>query len=217
MSWAHVSGSGAQVTTGSQATLSATFPGTIAAGDLIVVSVAWYGTSIPSVTDSINAANYVYAGPSASSQQVGTWYYTASSGGSGFSVTVNGNGSQFMSMAIDAYTFTSGFLAIVESNLYSSGSGLTASSSSLPVSSSDLIYAACIENGSAGTVTAGTGFTLRYSGAFVGGTAFGIASEDYVNESSPIAPSFGFTNSIPWGVNAVAFKTAIYHCNIEWA
>ena len=47
MSWTHVSNSGAQATSGSQTSLSATFPSTIAAGDLIVVSVAFFGPYAP--------------------------------------------------------------------------------------------------------------------------------------------------------------------------
>ena len=52
MNWTHISNSGAQATSGSQTSLSATFPGTIAPGDLIVVSVAFFGPYVPTVQDS---------------------------------------------------------------------------------------------------------------------------------------------------------------------
>ena len=73
--------------------MSATFPGAIAAGDLIVVSVAWNGSQLPTVRDNINSTDYIYAGPEpGASQQFGTWYYTAVAGGSSFIVTVTSNG-----------------------------------------------------------------------------------------------------------------------------
>ena len=84
MGWKHVQGSGAQASSGSSPTLTATFSGAVAAGDLIVVSGAWYATALgtPTVADNVNVANYTYKGPTvvSSSQNLGTWEYVTPKG-----------------------------------------------------------------------------------------------------------------------------------------
>ena len=208
MSWTHISNSGAQATSGSQTSLSATFPGTIAPGDLIVVSVAFLGPYVPTVQDTANTTNYTYSGPTpGTTQQIGTWYYTAISGGSSFEVTVTGNGASYLAMTIDAYSLTSGDVIGIDSNGYASGTSVTPTlSPALSVTTTDLVYAACIINGTAGAISAGTGFTMRHSASIIGGQSYGIAAEDYANQSSDITPGFSFADSTGWGLNAIAFK-----------
>ena len=65
MGWKHVQGSGAQASSGSNHTLTATFSGAVAAGDLIVVSGVWCpGVSgTPTMADNVNGVNYTYKGP----------------------------------------------------------------------------------------------------------------------------------------------------------
>ena len=79
MSWAYIQGTGAQASSGSNHTLTATFSGAVAAGDLIVVSGVWYANNIatPTVADNVNRANYTYQGPPVvnNTQYLGTWYY----------------------------------------------------------------------------------------------------------------------------------------------
>ena len=216
MNWTHISNSGAQATSGSQTSLSATFPGTIAPGDLIVVSVAFFGPYVPTVQDSAHTTAYTYLGPTpGTTQQIGTWYYTANSGGSSFEVTVTGNGASYLAMSIDAYSFTAGDVIGIDSNGYASGTSETPTlSPALSVTTTDLVYAACIINGTAGTVSAGTGFAMRYSKPIIGGQSYGIAAEDYTNESSDITPSFSFADSTSWGLNAIAFRAAIQSVTI---
>ena len=208
MSWIHVSNSGAHATSGSQTSLSATFPGAIAAGDLIVVSVAFYGPYAPTVQDTTNTTLYTYRGPTpGATQQIGTWYYIAIKGASSFEVTVTGNGAAYLAMTIDAYSLTSGDVIGIDSSGYASGTSATPTlSPALPVTTTDLVYVACLINGTSGTVSAGTGFAIRYSEPIIGGQSYGIAVEDYANESSDITPSFSFADSTNWGLNAIAFK-----------
>ena len=208
MSWIHVSNSGAQATSGSQTSLSATFPGAIAAGDLIVVSVAFYGPYAPTVQDTTHTTLYTYRGPTpGATQQIGTWYYIAIKGASSFEVTVTGNGAAYLAMTIDAYSLTSGDVIGIDSSGYASGTSATPTlSPALPVTTTDLVYVACLINGTSGTVSAGTGFAIRYSEPIIGGHSYGIAVEDYANESSDITPSFSFADSTNWGLNAIAFK-----------
>ena len=65
MGWNHVQGSGAQASSGSSPTLTATFSGAVAAGDLIVVSGVWYAgvSGTPTMADNVNGVNYTYKGP----------------------------------------------------------------------------------------------------------------------------------------------------------
>jgi hypothetical protein len=210
MSWRHVSSSGAQVASSGQSTLSATFPGAIAAGDLIVVSVTyWYSGAAPTVQDSVNSTGYTYIGqtPANNSGQIGTWYYVAASGGSNFEVTVTSNGTQYLAMTIDAYSFTPGDVVSIDSDGYATGSSATPTlSSALSITASDLVYATCTLDAPSGTISAGSGFALRYSAGNINGQSYGIAAENYLNESSNITPSFGLATGGGWGINAVAFK-----------
>ena len=110
-------------------------------------------------------------------------------------------------MTIDAYSFTSGDVIGIESSGYASGTSATPTlSSALSITTTDLVYAACIIDGTSGTVSAGTGFAIRYSEPIIGGQSYGIAAGDYANESSNITPSFRFADSTIWGLNAIAFK-----------
>ncbi len=212
MSWTHVSSSGAQVASSGQATLSATFPETIAAGDLIVVSVAyWYNSATPTVQDSVNSTSYTYIGqtPANNSGQIGTWYYVAANGGSNFQLTATSNGAQYLAMTIDAYSFTSGDVIRIDNNGYATGTSTTPTlSSALSVTASDLVYATCTLGAPSGTISPGSGFTIRYTAGNINGQTYGIAAEDSVNESSNITPSFGLVDSGGWGINAVVFKAA---------
>ena len=161
MSWRHVSSSGAQVASSGQSTLSATFPGAIAAGDLIVVSVTyWYSAPAPTVQDSVNSTGYTYIGqtPANNSGQIGTWYYVAASGGSNFEVTVTSNGTQYLAMTIDAYSFTPGDVVSIDSDGYATGSSATPTlSSALSITASDLVYATCTLDAPSETISAGSG------------------------------------------------------------
>ena len=84
MGWKHVQGSGAQASSGSSPTLTATFSGAVAAGDLIVVSGVWYATTsgTPTVADSVNGVNYTYKGPTVvnGTDNLGTWEYVTPKG-----------------------------------------------------------------------------------------------------------------------------------------
>src|SRR5271157_3569607 len=155
MSWTHISNSGAQATSGSQTSLSATFPGTIAPGDLIVVSVAFLGPYVPTVQDTANTTNYTYSGPTpGTTQQIGTWYYIAINGGSSFEVTVTGNGAAYLAMTIDAYSLTSGDVIGIDSSGYASGTSATPTlSPALSVTTTAPVYVACVINGTPSTVS----------------------------------------------------------------
>ena len=121
----------------------------------------------------------------------------------------------YLAMTIDAYSFTAGDVIGIDSNGYASGTSETPTlSPALSVTTTDLVYAACIINGTAGTVSAGTGFAMRYSKPIIGGQSYGIAAEDYTNESSNITPSFSFADSTSWGLNAIAFRAAIQSVTI---
>lgn len=206
MSWTHISSSGSESASGSQTSLSATFPVTIPSGAMIVASVVWVGTETPVVSDSANDIAYEYIGPTpAGGVQAGTWVFIAPAGSSSFQVNVSSGGSN-MSLAIDAYTFSSGTV-VVDVQGYASGTGTSpALGSPLSPSASDLIYAVLGTEGTPGTFTPASGFALRYNSQGVGGNAYGIAVQDYANESGSVNPSFSFPASEPWFLNGIAFK-----------
>ena len=178
MGWKHVQGSGAQTSSGSNHTLTATFSGAVAAGDLIVVSGAWYATALgtPTVADCVNWANYTYKGPTvvSSSQNLGTWEYVTPKGAlpGTFTITftVPGTGGVYPAMTIDEFNYATGATYSIDSsstNTQAAASSISLASA-LSVSGTDLIYAAGILNGS-GTASPGSGFTLAYNEPAISG------------------------------------------------
>ena len=223
MSWSHVQGSGAQASSGSSLTLTATFSGAVAAGDLIVVSGVWYawGSGTPTVVDNVNGVNYTYEGPAVvvDSQNLGTWYYVTPKGASSSAFTVTfsvpGTGVAFLAMTIDEFNYGTA----VTYSIDSSGTKIQAAASSisltsaLSVSGSDLIYAAGIINGS-GTASPGSGFTLAKSVNWVAAQNYGIASEYLFPETSNINPTMSCSGAALVGLNGIAF-TALNPTTLE--
>ena len=202
MSWARVQGTGAQVSSGSTTTLTATFASAVTAGDLIVVGVSGASGTTPTVQDNKNSTNYTKAIANATDSFI--FYYVAPVGGSGFAVTVNFGAASYSSISIDEFSFTSGATISVDSTGNSGGSAGTATlGGNLTVSGTDLIIAS-VQSTASATYTAGSGFTLGYTVNYASGTAFGIASEYLLNETSNINPTLGITSS--WNMTAAAFK-----------
>ncbi len=194
MTWVHVQGT-------SGASTSLTFGSAVTAGDLIVVSVAEFNSGAGTITckDSINNTTYTQvAQVSNSGNQIAVFWFLPPVGGSSFTVTASD--AYYSSMTIDEYSFPAGSTAVI---IDSSGTAIGPASlaSSLTVTGTDLIYAACAVNGP--TVAAGSGFTQRGQVAYVYAVDIGITSEDYLNVSSNINPSFA---TAPEAMIGVAFK-----------
>ena len=215
MGWKHVQGSGAQASSGSNHTLTATFSGAVAAGDLIVVSGAWYATALgtPTVADSVNGANYTYKGPTvvSSSQNLGTWEYVTPKGAlpGTFTITftVPGTSGAYPAMTIDEFSYGTGATYSIDSssNHTQAAASSISLASALSVSGTDLIYAAGIFNLS-GTASAGSGFTFAYNKPAISGQCYGIASEYLFPETSNINPSMSCSTAALTELNGIAFK-----------
>ena len=216
LSWIHVQGTGAQTAVYTNHTLTATFSGAVAAGDMIVVSVAWFAgsTVTPTVSDNVNNVNYTYRGPTIvfSALNLGTWTYVTPLGAasSSFAVTFSSDTGNYLSMAIDEFTYGIVKAAyVVDSSGTKVQSGATSISlaSPLAITGQDLIYAAAACNGS-GTITSGSGFTLSYNAAIKGGLSYGIVSEYRFPIASSITPSISSSGAVLGNFNAIAFKAS---------
>lgn len=213
MGWKHVQGSGAQASSGSSPTLTATFSGAVAAGDLIVVSGAWYATALgtPTVADNVNVANYTYKGPTvvSSSQNLGTWEYVTPKGAlpGTFTITFTTPGGFYPAMTIDEFNYATGATYSIDSSANNTQAAASSISlaSALSVSGTDLIYAAGIFNIS-GTASPGSGFTLAYNKPAISGQCYGIASEYLFPETSNINPSMSCSTAALTELKGIAFK-----------
>ena len=215
MGWKHVQGSGAQASSGSNYTLTATFSGAVAAGDLIVVSGIWYATvsGTPTVADSVNLANYTYRGPTLVNgmANLGTWEYVTPKGAlpGTFTITftVPGTSNVYLAMTIDEFNYATGATYSIDSsgtNTQAAASSMSLASA-LSVSGTDLVYAAGLLNGS-GTASPGSGFTLAYNAQIVLGQSYGIASEYLFPETSNINPTMSCSGAALVSLNGIAFK-----------
>src|SRR5271157_4022060 len=150
MGWKHVQGSGAQASSGSNSTLTATFSGAVASGDLIVVSGAWYAQALgtPTVSDNVNRINYTYQGPTVASgnQNLGTWYYVTPAGAlpGVFTITITApaTGGAYISMTIDEFNYATRAAYSIDSSGTITQAQATSISlaSALSVTGTDLIY-----------------------------------------------------------------------------
>jgi hypothetical protein len=211
MSWAHVQSATASAS-GAVSTLSVTPGSPVTAGNLVVVGVANYNASIPAFTckDVVNNTNYTLVSSiySVSAYQVAVFWYIVPTGGSSFTVTVTFTGTNYPSMTFDEYSFPTGATVSVDS----SGTAAAASSlaGNLTVTGTDLIYATCTV--STGSVSIGSGFTQRTKTADLAGQHMGITTEDQLDVSGNMNPSFATAPYIMYGV-AFKFVIAYYTFN----
>ncbi len=197
LSWVHVQGTSAVGT-------SLTFASPVTAGNLIVVSVSEYNGSSTTITckDSKNNVNYTQvAQVSNSGNQVAVLWYIPPVGGTPF--TVIASNAYYAAMTIDEYSMPVGATGLVIDSFGSDNTGAKTLASSLTVTGDDLIYAACAVN--SGTVNAGSGFNLRGQVAYVYSVDIGITSEDQLNVTSNINPTFAAGGGIQ-AMIGVAFK-----------
>jgi hypothetical protein len=220
MGWKHVQGSGAQASSGSSPTLTATFSGAVAAGDLIVVSGVWWAgvSGTPTMADNVNGVYYTYKGPTVVSgtENLGTWYYVTPKGAlpGTFTITftVTGTANVYLAMTIDEFNYATRATYSIDSsgtNTQAAASSMSLASA-LSVSGTDLVYAAGLLNGS-GTASPGSGFTLAYNAQIILGQSYGIASEYLLNETSSINPTMSCSGAALTNLNGIAFKAIAFY------
>ena len=201
-----------QSPTGLVTTLSATFGSAVTAGNLIVVAISNYGGSTVTVQDIVNTTNYTQQVLSAvqSATYSGIWTYLvpANGGGSGFKVTMTSLQTCYPGITIFEFSFTTGYALTYETP---TGTGVGTSNSpatgALTITGNDLIFMASALSG-VETPTAGAGFTLGPTGAYVSGKCEGIATQYLLNETLGVTPVMSLGGSTPWSACSVAIKAA---------
>src|SRR5262249_19712181 len=154
-------------------TQTATFPGAVTAGDLVVVAVStWDGDDtaiVSSVTDNLGNT-YALAvqdpgPPKADQEPLGAWYAATVAGGPHLPVTVTRQQAGSVSLSIHEY----GGVAtanLVDQTAHANGSGTQASSglTAPTTQANDLLFAAStFWDVTTVNATLGTGYTLRQS------------------------------------------------------
>lgn len=203
------------VSTGSVASLTATFTKNVTAGNSIIVQCATGDNGTLTVTDSLSNT-YTQAVLKANSTTFqSAIYYAVNIAGGADTITVADTSSD--SIAIEIYE-VSGLIAQVvaqpDSSTSATGTGTTGSASNLaPSSPNSLIFAnVAIGTGVVTAVTAGTGFT-NDGGVLQPATASGlfqfIAMSGYLASTAPITPSVSWTTSRAWAMAAAIFKPVV--------
>ena len=166
------------------------------------MSVSEYNGSSTTITckDSKNNVNYTQiAQPNNGGIQLGVFWYIPPVGGTPF--TIQASNTYYSAMTIDEYSMPAGSSGLVVDSFGSDNTGAKTLASNLTVTGTDLIYASCAT--SSGTIGAGSGFNLRGQIAYVYATDEGVSSEDSLDVTSNINPSW---SNYPTVMVGVAFK-----------
>src|SRR5271157_5639208 len=214
MSWSHVQQGGAQNTTGggSATTISATFTGTVAAGDLIIVGVANALAGTITVADNKNAGNYqMVPGTTGPNAQSLIFYNVVPNGGAAgtFTITATSASGGYPAISIDEFAFTGGGTISVDSSQYQAqvyGVTLATLPANLTTQASDLIFFTSAW-GSAGTYTFSG--TPSYNAPNLAAEAMGIASQYYLNTSTAVNPTISLSTSGLIASVGVAFLQSV--------
>ncbi len=214
MSWAFANNNTQGAIAASAAnTLTATFPYSVTAGDLVVVGFTGYiaGAQTWKVTDSANSTQYSQAILLQSSNFVAAIYwFVAPIGGSSFAVNVNNNGGSNWApaMAIVEYSFTSGYAVAVDVTNSATGSSGSASDGTVVPTASDLIVGLTLSSGTVSWM--GGNGNQRVTNATSGsGYYYATALEDFLNVSSSTTPQQAINPSSPWYGVAAAFSASV--------
>jgi hypothetical protein len=201
--------------TGAAGSNSATFLGTVTAGDLVVVRVAYQFTgspiSSPGVTDSEGNA-YTLAvllsdTVSLVHYSVSVWYSLIAAGGV-LTVTYTPPGSNSATLSIAEYSFT-GTLSL-DAAVSSTGTGTSLTSGSMTTTgSSDLVAGAGIAAATGQTWTVGGGFSSIYSSAGSSGVPSLCAVDQLGVAPGSIAVAIGDSAGSAWVCAGAAFSEGI--------
>lgn len=209
MGWNHIQGAGAQSSGGPINSLTASFGVAATIGNVIICRITNSSTVAESPVFQDGSNTYTvdaYLNPTSNTDQAGISHAIVATPVTTITLLyTDGTGNGYMSMAIDEYSFTgslsvdgTGTLGVATTNSPVFGSALT-------VTGNDLVVAVLGVDGSS-TVTAGSGFTLRYNENLSPGNAEGIAAEDALNVTSNTTPSWSLGSSVACYGAAVAYK-----------
>ncbi len=214
--WSHIQGHVVQATSANQYTLTYLVPWQIDAGDCIILSAAYWGAGTSTtVSDNVNGTYNPLLGASeivSGYPNLNTWYIVAASTSLANTLTITwsitgSSVNEYAAMVVDIIRSTgSHILPDIggDSSNYSGTSSISLSSPLTPAGN-DFIYAVAL-SGSAGTFSAGSGFTLG-EGAQESSVAYGIQSEWLFPEASSINPSMGASANILTNFIGFAFKS----------
>jgi hypothetical protein len=197
-------------------TQTATFPGAVTAGDLVVVAIStWDGNDtaiVSSVTDNLGNT-YALAvqdpvPPTSDQEPLGIWYAANVAGGANLTVTVNLQQAGSVSLAIHEY----GGVAtanVVDQVAHANGSGTQASSgvTAPTTQANDLLFAtSTFWDVAMVNAAAGSGYTLRQSQPN-DQCCNALFSEDGIGAvAGPYAGTFTYAQSVHNRAAIVAFR-----------
>ena len=197
-------------------TMSASFPGNTASGDLIVVAVSWdtSANAQPTVSDS-QGNTYALATTSnnTATDQGLAVYYAANIAGGADTVTVTLNPSAgYRRLAVQEYSgiATTNPVDVTAEDINVNGSTSTdsvTSTSATTTVNGDLIFGVATQDSGTDTISAGTGFAQRV--AVNNGSDNPMLTEDLVqNAAGSVAATFTLLTPGSYQAQMVAFKGA---------
>jgi hypothetical protein len=196
----------AKTGTGAASLTSNAFGSNTVAGQLVVVFVSVFNTTISSVTD--NKSNtYTLAGTTitAGNSRVAIYYSFITTGGSGHTCTANFGASDDCCIVTASFDNSSG--SADGSSIGQTATGSTATSGNMtPSTTTDLLVGAVTYDGSGNTTSATSGWTL-ISKSDVTAAAQPLGAEYRIlSSSSAIGASFDFTGSFTYACRVMLFK-----------
>lgn len=222
MAIAHVQTKAANTENSAHTTLALTFDSSATSGNLIVVSVGYYpaARSITSVTDSqgntYTAVAAVFTTDAGDPHEAQIYYAKNISGGSSFQITVTYDSSlSYSGMSASEYSgldTTAPLDAHSETSAQTAGNPLAAtwtSASFTTTVADELIYVfGMSNNGAAGPLAAGSGYTMRTTSGYAGrmGAMDQIVSATQSSVTATMTDSFG--GSMSYGMAVATFKIA---------
>lgn len=204
------------VSSGSVASLAATFDAPNLDGNSIVVCVTVGNATAPTVTDSIGNSPYKNTINVANSTVVNASIFMVPNvfPGSRNTITV-ANGGSTASMAMEIYE-VDGLLTVASSldqTASATGSSGTAATAAITPTYPDELFIACVGIGTAAqTITPATGWTNDSGQLVSGGTPAGvfqtISMSQFGGGLSSITPQATFTSE-PWAIVSASFKPGL--------
>jgi hypothetical protein len=192
---------------GGVTSLACTFPNSVTAGDFVAVQGSQLACTSGTCSDNKNAGNYtaILTDIVDPNGVVGyLWYSLPAAGGTSFTATTVCTTGSYPSMCIAEFSFTSGATVALDGSAKASGTSAAPASGTVSVAGTDLLLGALVTESST-QPTAGSGFTIAFSNAQIGGDSVAGGLEYKLNVTTGQTVTMSITSS-DWGIIGASFS-----------
>lgn len=210
MSWAHISASssGAQAASGGLTSLSCSYAANITGGNFLVSSMTGYGAGSVSVSGGGGGSWAAATSATNNGSNFAVIGYSVSTTSEAVTVTWSSTTSVSIDPSVSVDEYSGGGSATVDGTVNCTSLATSGNMSIGPVTvtGTDLVYGV-VGCYSTPSMTAGTGFTMRYVGGATSGKTVSINAEDEVNATTNTTVAW-VSGSQSWFAAAASFTTA---------